>query len=270
MVSVDDVQALARSSPWLWRRIHLRARGMSWGDVEAWIDRPARMAVRDGDELSRRDHEVGAGMARGWSLVEDGTDVADVSPPVETEAVWIGDLPAERRADGLVRTRPDGRREDERPGPLVDEDDPMWQNYSWVAMLDPDELSHDVTITDVEEIEVRGRLTWAATMTPVEDYQPRCSCCALLWGEVAAGQMTFPDPEPGAPTPQLPTAHRVGIDRQTGVVTTLRPLGGDTTGAFEVEIAAVDGDVEPMLDAAARAEADRPPPTGTGWTAYRP
>lgn len=36
----DSFRALARSSPWRWRTLHLRARSSGWADVEAHVRRP--------------------------------------------------------------------------------------------------------------------------------------------------------------------------------------------------------------------------------------
>jgi len=266
--TADDVRALARSSPWLWRVMHLRTSGPLWGDVEAWLARPGLLAVRTGDgEWHRQDHTTGAGTAVfGWA-----GGIA-VTPTVVHR--WIGDEPALRRPDGLVAERPTDGQRDDGTHLLLDADDPMWHNYSWVAMLDPVELSRDVDIEDIEVAQVRGRDTWLATMRSQADYEPRCSCCALLWDETSAPRLAEADGWPGRPGEVLATGHRVGLDVATGIVTTLRPLDGDRDdAAFEVEILEVDGDVQVPLERAAAAEAARAArvqDAGPGWTAYHP
>lgn len=262
----DDMRALARSSPWLWRTIHLRAQGARWGEVEAWLARPGLMVVRTGGEWHRQDHTVGAGTALfGWSAGEPAT-------PPRVEHLWIGDVPAPRRPDGLVIERPDNGPAADGAYVLLDADDPMWQDYAWVAMLDPVELSHDVMLTEVEVASVRGRDTWVATMRSEADYDPRCSCCALLWDRTSAPRLREEEGWPGRPGETPASAHRVGLDVATGIVTTLRPLDGDRHDlAFEVEILEVDGEVRHALASAADAEATRARvarPTGPGWSAY--
>src|SRR4051812_38439267 len=99
--------ALARSSPWLWRTLHFTHRSGHLGEVEAWLRRPGRLMVRTADGTEHRVYEA--------------------PRPVAPE-----DVEPFRRPDGLVAERPDGAE--------IDYDDPMWQSYSWVAMLDPVEL----------------------------------------------------------------------------------------------------------------------------------
>lgn len=103
----------------------------------------------------------------------------------------------------------------------ADLEDPFWQTYLWIALLDPVELAdgdwsrdpatgHEVrgdppvllpdpyerlgwptarpvpgtVLADLRETERRGRRTWWAQVTPTWAYDPRCSCCPLLRGEV--------------------------------------------------------------------------------------
>ena len=75
----------------------------------------------------------------------------------------------------------------ERPSDWdLDYDDPMWGNYSWVAMLDPVELSHHVVVSRLREELVGGRPAWRADLVPERGYAPRCggNCCELLYSEV--------------------------------------------------------------------------------------
>ena len=131
-------------------------------------------------------------------------------------------LPA-RRDDGLVLERPSG----------LDYDDPMWQNYRWVAMLDPVELSHGIEVSAVAAAERLGRMTWTATCRAIpgkdEGYAPRCSCCPLLFGEVSQS-MEFDDPavvREREPTVGYPTSYGVSLDVETGIVVEVEPHDGD-------------------------------------------
>ena len=113
----------------------------------------------------------------------------------------------------------------------------MWQNYRWVAMLDPVELSHGVEVSEVQVRERFGRLTWTASVRARREsiegagdgYDPRCSCCALLFGEVSQ-ELEFGagGPPPEAPEgTAYPTAYWVSLDVVTGVVVDVEPQDGD-------------------------------------------
>ncbi|WP_114907976.1 hypothetical protein [Ornithinimicrobium murale] len=267
----DDFRALARSSPWRFGTLHLthRPSGGTAGEeepVEAWLRRPGHLEVLAGGErhvetgvpytrsalyleepragLRRRLSERLRGRSarlrgrsarlrgrsarlRGWSAVpglaprEVSVDPA-VVPPQSVEPV--------RRSDGLVLERPSG----------VDYDDPMWQNYRWVAMLDPVELSHGVDLGEVHARERLGRPTWTATCRPLpassedfgDGYDPRCSCCALLFGAVSQA-LEFPAGDPLAPVPEevagYPSAYWVSLDVETGIVVDVEPQDGERT-----------------------------------------
>lgn len=134
----------------------------------------------------------------------------------------------------------------ERPrDPAIDYDDPMWQSYLWVAMLDPVELSTGTVLTDLAATTRHGRETWWARAVAVEGYEPRCSCCLILWSEVS-DRLEFG--EAGVrPQRFYPDGWLVGLDRQTGVVVSSEPLGGqDQLLGFAVTIHAVG---EPLDDA---------------------
>ena len=95
-------------------------------------------------------------------------------------------------------------------------------------MLDPQELSHHVSVTDLEANERHGRETWWATVRALEGYEARCAdCCDLLLGGVARG-----------------VEHVVGLDVQTGVLVSLAvAVVPDREWFIENEILAVDDDV---------------------------
>lgn len=132
--------------------------------------------------------------------------------------------------------------------PSVEYDDPMWQNYRWVAMLDPVELSHGVEVREVHARERFGRLTWTATCRALPEtregafdgYEPRCSCCPLLFGAVSQA-LEFATGDHMAPSQEevagYPSAYWVSLDVQTGVVVDVEPQDGDQSRtAFTNEI----------------------------------
>jgi len=200
----DDFQALARSSPWRWTTLHFRHRSSFPGDCEAWVRRPGELLVV---EPSGRQHrETGVPDPRSFVSSDPGFAPPTPAAPQDVEPV--------RRPDGLVAERPDAFE--------IEYDDPMWGNYTWVAMLDPVELSHDVDVADVRVGERAGRPTWEARLRPLAGYEPRCGCCSLLsspvvdraeWGDRFV-ERTYPD------------HHEVALDVQTGVVVRLHPVGG--------------------------------------------
>ncbi|HKX67320.1 MAG TPA: hypothetical protein VJN29_08860, partial [Intrasporangium sp.] len=134
-----------------------------------------------------------------------------------------------------------------RPAGLeVDYDDPMWQSYVWVAMLDPVELATGTRLTELAATERRGRETWWARAEAIAGYEPRCSCCPLLWGEVS-DRLEFGD-EGVRPRGSYPDGWLVGLDRRTGVVVSSEPIGGDgTVLGFTNEIHAVDIPIDAAL-----------------------
>ncbi len=162
--TVDTFRALARSSPWRWRTLHFTRRG-DLGSAEAWLRRPGELVVR----LADGSHEYVSG-------------VPYTSYPqhaVLREAAGLPEPPGPTfRDDGLVAKRPDDYH--------FEHGDPMWHNYTWTAMLDPDELSHDVVLDDLRVDEIGGREVWRVRARPQQDYDPRCGCCPLLWSEIAA------------------------------------------------------------------------------------
>ncbi len=211
--------------------------------MEAWLVRPWQLWVRD--------------------LEAEGTGRAlrfEGSPPYDTSA-WATRPRTPPTAINPV-SRPDGLVL-ERPSPMdVDYDDPMWRDFTWVAMLDPVELAAGVDVDQVQAVTVRGRPTWMAECTPTPAYQARCpGCCDLLDTGVAreAAGGDGGQAGDGADLPiGLPTSYLVGLDVQTGIVVDLAPLGG-TSGhgtAFTTRIHAVDQDFTPPPSA--RGHHDRP------------
>jgi hypothetical protein len=241
----DSFRALARSSPWRWRALHFvreDGRRPGYGPVEAWVRRPGRMVVRDAaGGVHRIDErgELGSSRVFLWSSTDPGVTVAD--PP---GLRYPHEVAPGRRPDGLVAVRP--------PDDEVAYDDPMWQSYDWVAMLDPVELSHHTTLDSLRDHDRDGRRTWSARMRAAEGYEPRCGCCALLWSFISDRDEEADEdrreewrPRPGV---VYPDAYDVALDVQTGVVVDLRPLGGirDDLG-FAVRLLEVDPDLDALF-----------------------
>ena len=155
--------------------------------------------------------------------------------------------------DGLVARRPSMWGN-------VDYDDPMFQSYHWVAMLDPAELADGfdegrqqqggpVTMEQLREVDHYGRRAWEAVLRPTDGYDPRCSCCPLLHslqsdrldGEASGSGLCGHGSDF-----QYADAHRVRLDVGTGVCVLTEEIGGSHDGAgHEAIIEAVD---EPMAD----------------------
>jgi hypothetical protein len=232
--NADDFRALARSSPWRWTTLHFTRHSGS-GTVEAWIRRPGELVVRQpgGQE------EYVSGVPYASSTIHSTL----------REAAGLPEPPGPSfRPDGLVAQRPKGW--------AFEHGDPMWQNYTWTAMLDPDELSHHVSLDDVRS-EVRdGRETWAARLRPVDGYQPRCGCCPLLWSEISVRDEYAGEPERlvAFAAQGYPDAHDVALDLQTGVVVALAPVGGGPDHGFTLEIHEVDADLDDRFRRAENAE----------------
>lgn len=217
----EDFRALARSSPWRFRTLHWSSRGavppVAARPTEAWLERPGRLTVRDGD---------GVHLAQG----------APYGGPVVT-----GSARPVMRPDGLVAERPQGYH--------LTHGDPMWQSYLWTAVLDPEELSHDVVLTDVHATDRLGRRTWWATAEARPGYEPRCGCCPLLLGPVSVELEHGPFDEDGRgwepAWDDLPTAYLVGLDVQTGIVVDVTPLDGSGGTRLTNEIHDVDTRLAP-------------------------
>lgn len=238
MVDEETFRALARSSPWRWRSVELTRRLV--GDaitadeaVRAWIDRPGRMRVVDHEGNEHLVDETPADRGLVFAVSSsDGEPVEPVGQPKVTVPLDPESPAPVRRPDGLVAQRPSDV--------TVAYDDPMYENYLWVAMLDPVELADDgVDVLSVAAAVRDGRETYEATVRPTTAYNPRCTCCALLFGAVAADLLRAeggPEPEERAFADEF----TVALDVETGICVRLREVGGDDDGAgFDVSIAAV-------------------------------
>lgn len=208
--TVERFGRLARSSPWRWSAVAFTC---TWSDrpgVHARVERPERMRVEDlsGVVLFDGVQRIGPVVAE---LTSDGGSGGRVP---DRPAVAFDD-------DGLVRSvrrvwrEPDGA--------------PMWQDYRWVAMLDPVELvdggdgGPGVELLDLSAVEHGGREAWEAVLRPTPAYEPRCACCPLLWSEVS-------DAHEGLVRGPYAEAHRVRLDVETAVCVLTAEVGGPRDG----------------------------------------
>ena len=199
----ERFRRLARSAPYRWRSLLLVGTWGPWVDpLRIGVEQPDRVRVErlDGSLLHEgRQGSLGASAV----LTSDGRSVPYVpSPPVP-------DLDE----DGLVTVR--GHPWD---GPEI----PMWQDYRFVAVLDPYELAHGVDVLEVRAVEHAGRRAWEAVLRPTGAYDPRCACCPLMrtrGTDLAEGL---------EPLPAYADLHRVRLDVGTGVCVQAREVGGPT------------------------------------------
>ena len=239
--SPEDFRALARSSPWRWSTLRFTARWAGpWVPsvpVRAWLRRPDRLRV-----------ETPAG-----ELIDV---VRDDSAPAATVLTAAGGVPGPLPAAGTTapRFRPDGLVGWRPPIRELSADDPMYQSYSWVAMLDPLELADGdadregpgVVVGEVSEGEHGGRPVWQAILSTTPAYEPRCSCCPLLPSADAAALDPIQATAGGADGYAHGTEFLVRLDVGTGVCVLIEQLDGTDLGrGHELRIEAVD---EPMAD----------------------
>jgi hypothetical protein len=226
----ESFAALARSSPWRWSTLRFT---VSWsggptghGAVRAWLRRPDRLRVETLD----------------GALIQV---VRGSGPVVSREPVL--------RPDGLV---------DVRPGDRWSYDAPMFQNYHWVAMLDPVELADGIdretdadapalAVEQVRPVEHGGRPAWEAVVRTTPAYEPRCGCCALLRSR-EIDLLEYRD-YPEHVLAVYPEAHRVRLDLGTGVCVFTEEIGGLAPGPrHDVGIEAVDESMDDALFVAPR------------------
>jgi hypothetical protein len=247
--SADAFAALARSSPWLWSTLRFTERRggpNARAEIRAWLRRPDMLRV-----------ETAAG-----GLIQVVRDQRQRGPQDGLSPIL--------RPDGLVDLRPDPPSFDAYDA----YDAPMFQDYFWIAMLDPVELADGrdwdsggaawpaLDIDEVTEVEHAGRPAWEAVVRPTDVYEPRCGCCPLLRTR-RIDVLEYRD-HPQHVLAAYPDAFRVRLDVETGVCVFTEQLGGLTPGAgHEVRIEAVD---EPMDDALF--DDPRPLEREIGWSQY--
>ena len=237
-------RGLARSSPWRWR-------ALSFELTRRPLHGPEHLV------LGRLERGVGLDVRRPVAVQQSARRAsyawrgATGSGTSELPFAW--ELPVEVDADGFVVRRP----------PEQVSDDPMWQDYQFVAMLDPVELADGwprdpdpgwtpdaapppaLDVARVDSTVRRGRETWWAEVAPLDQYEPRCSCCPLLFGRVSEGLLAAgAGPAPVDVRPHgfaHTTAYLVALDVQTGVCVHVEHLDGSFVGrGFSLDVVGVD------------------------------
>lgn len=236
--SVEQFRRLAQSSPWRWKTVEFELLPSRHTlPVHAWIRRPGNMRVEDakGEVVER----VCAGVPFADTVVQYSNGAC--SP---AEGRWPSDTSPTFDSDGLVSALPSIT-----DSWLVDYDDPFYENYQWIAMLNPIELTrsaHDhsstETVTELSEVravEHHGRPAWQATVVTTNRYDARCECCALL-----SGHYDFEADHwvPGPP-------ETVRLDVQTGICVYVGSPGDESTTApdLDLTIIAVDARMDDHL-----------------------
>ncbi len=239
-------RGLARSSPWRWRTLSfdLHRRPLHGPDhsVRASVARPGRLViVSPSGEVDDR-FEV-----RPEAQVVGGPGSGSAVP---LPYAWEREPVVDESGLVVVRDR------------WSTADDPMWQDYQFVAMLDPVELADGSPPDDAPwevggprppALEVhhldattrRGRETWWAEVSPLPGYDPRCSCCPLLLGRVSEGvDAAVRGVAAPADSPRFASRYLVGLDVATGVCVHVEHLDGEHVGrGFSVDVIAVDDEV---------------------------
>jgi len=205
--SPERFRRLARSAAYRWRALVFEG---TWGPyvdpVRVRVEQPDRVRVEDLDGAVLHDVRQGS-IGGGVMLSADGRHLPYVAPPAPVP---------ELDEDGLVTTA--RRPWDE--GPEV----PMWQDYRFVAVLDPYELSDGVEVLELRAVEHGGRPAWEALLRPTPDYSPRCACCPLM-------RTRDTDLMEGLdPLSSYADAYRVRLDAGTGVCVRAREVGGPADG----------------------------------------
>jgi len=259
--SADAFAALARSSPWRWSTLRFTvswpADPWSTGAVRAWLRRPDALRVES----------VDGALLRAERTPPSTIGIYGPDGGSTRSAEWASQAVRPRlRPDGFVAERPDG--------PFLTYDDPMHDNYHWVAMLDPAELAdgrdHETGLPaagpleyrSLSEVEHAGRPAWEALVVPTATYEPRCGCCPLLRSR-EVDLLEYED-RPEHVLDAYPDAFRVRLDLQTGVCVLTEEIGGLSPGkGHDVRIETVD---EPMDDALFVTPRRRPFRRGSGWS----
>ena len=199
---------LARSAPYRWRSLAFEG---TWGPhvaaVRVRAQQPDRVRVErlDGALL----HEGRQGSLGSSAVLTSGRRAAPYTPPPAAAPVLD--------EDGLVLTP----RRPWDDGPEL----PMWQDYRFVAVLDPYELSGGVEVLELAAVEHGGRPAWQALLRPTAEYSPRCACCPLMRTrdtDLAEGL---------EPLAGYADAHLVRLDVGTGVCVRVREVGGPADGS---------------------------------------
>ncbi|MGA9869974.1 MAG: hypothetical protein WBQ44_02325 [Rhodococcus sp. (in: high G+C Gram-positive bacteria)] len=198
--------------------------------MHAWIRRPGSLRVETADGAIIEIIRDAVPFAGTMMTYSDGVSR-------QPQARWASDTIPEFDADGLVSALPS-----DTESRLVDWDDPFYENYRWIAMLNPIEIvrsPHDHSITetvtvlsDVRAVEHHGRPAWQVIARTTDKYDARCECCPLLSGHWDYAHKRW---VPGPPV-------IVRLDVQTGICVYVGSApGGSANGSdMDVRILGVD------------------------------
>ncbi|GAA1237491.1 hypothetical protein GCM10009676_22380 [Prauserella halophila] len=235
----ERFRALARSAPWRWRTLRFTTGRRRTGEhravhtVRAYVRKPGRQRVETLDGV----------------VLDRSTDPDTTEPPV-----------VDLDADGLLAHRPD-----QVPAVRFSCEPPMYENYHWVAMLDPYELTDgwsfgddgdntdgddrdgpatSTEILELTEVEHHGRPAWQARLRTTRFYDPRCGCCPLLY---SAESEAAENHEPPHGTVFADT-YVIRLDVATGVCVYSEDVGGTDSGqGHDVAIEGADEDMPDEL-----------------------
>ena len=231
--SVEQFRRLAQSSPWRWTTVEFEF-APSWhtSGVHAWIRRPGSLRVETAD--GKIDAVECATIPFAGTMVQYSDGVSR-----QSEARWPSDVTPKFDTDGLVSELPCAT-----DSWLVDWDDPFYQDYRWIAMLNPIELTrspHDhsstTTVTDLSEVEVvehHGRQAWQVLARTTDDYIARCECCPLLSGHY--------DYEADRWIPGPPVTVR--LDAHSGICVYVGPTPDDPTSDYHLDLSIISVDIQ--------------------------
>jgi hypothetical protein len=202
----ERFRRLARSAPYRWSTLLFEG---TWG---ARVE-PHRVRVERPDRV-RAETLTGA-------VLFDGRQGSAPSTAVLTcDGSHHPHQPAGARSGARRRRLVVGERQPWNDGPEV----PFWQDYRFVAVLDPYELSAGVEVVDVAAVDHAGRPAWEAVLRPTPAYEPRCACCPLMRSrdtDLMEGLV---------PLPAYADEHRIRLDVGTGVCVLSREVGGPADG----------------------------------------
>ncbi len=246
-VSPDRFRRLAMSSPWRWRELTLLWQDGIDDPVRVAVGRPGRLRVAraDGtvisevDEPARAPRSVsrlvlggeGAPVVPGVRGVPGGPGGWGTGGPDQQPRPFVWDTEPQRDPDGLVVARASWAE--------VDDGEMLFSSYRFPAAMDPKELASEVRLAEVTERVWRGRLVWEAMAIPGPAYEPRCTCCPLLPGTVAATLFESERGDDAADPPRaLPEEEFfVRLDVQTAVCVHVSRLDGtDPRARLDVAI----------------------------------
>lgn len=253
--TADDVRftELALASPGLWRTVSL-VRSFRGEDhraaVRAWIRRPDALRV---EELDGRLVEA--------SVRTPGPATAALTAAVDAAPPPAGDRAVPPRPAQPVQEAPRPQGTPDGIGWPISRrrpEAPFFQDYHWVAMLDPYELAvgadletgaepPPLAFEEVGDVAHHGRPALQALVRTLPGYDPRCDCCPLLPGlhsetrSVEAGGGRVSDQHPGW---EHAEAHVVRLDVGTGICVYTEQVGGSWHGrGHDVVVEAVDEDL---------------------------